>query len=103
VLYDGPGGLLSWGWHKDNYHMEAVHAADDDIESLLNQGDSIPFDQVTDRAAAYAQAEDLILERGYAIPWWWGGFPMCVKSRIVNASMNSSSIFDVTTTYIAKQ
>ena len=72
VLYWGPGGLLSWGWHKDNYWFNGpIHAVDQEIEDLLNQGDALPDDQLDERIKIYQQAEQLILDRAYMIPVTW--------------------------------
>lgn len=103
VLYLGPGGLLSWGWHKDNYWFNgAVNTVDDEVETLLNQGDSIPIDEVEKRAAAYAQAEQLILDRGYVLPIHWEPWNTVVSKRLVNGVMNPTNNIDVVNSYIAK-
>jgi ABC-type transport system substrate-binding protein len=103
VLYLGPGGLLSWGWHKDNYWFNGrINTADDEVEALLNQGDGIPVDQVAERAAVYAQAEQLILDRGYVLPLHWEPWNTAVKKRLVNAAMNPTNNLDVINSYIAK-
>jgi peptide/nickel transport system substrate-binding protein len=101
VLYLGPGGLLSWGWHKDNYWFtDHIKTVDEDVEALLNQGDQIADANVADRAAAYKAAEDLILDRAYTMPICWDVIALPTKKRVAQASMNPSAIFNLATSYI---
>lgn len=103
VLYLGPGGLLSWGWHKDNYWFNgAVNTVDDEVEALLVKGDSIPVEDVAGRAEAYAQAEQLILDRGYVIPVHWEPWNTVVSKRLINGVMNPTNNLDVINSYLAK-
>lgn len=102
-LFLGPGALLTWGWHADNSHFGLVGVKDEEVEALLNQGDTLPRDQVAERAAAYQAAEDLILDRAYAIPLTWGKTRYFVKPWVANARFLPSMAFDPTNVFIAER
>jgi peptide/nickel transport system substrate-binding protein len=104
VLYIGPGGLLSWGWHKDNYWFNGrINTVDEEVEALLTQGDAIPDERIADRVTAYQQAEALILDRGYTIPLHHQPWALCAKARVINRSANPTNTFDLINTYIAQE
>lgn len=103
-LFLGPGCLLTWGWRADNNTFRVnIGTADAEVEALLATGDSLPLEQAEERAEAYAAAEDLILERAYAIPLCWFVSRFLFKPWLANVSFNPSANLNVLATYVTER
>lgn len=103
--YDAPGVFLTWGWHATNtWFQDRIGLVDQEIEDLLILAESLPLDDTPDGAAEpFNRAEDLILERAYAIPHHHKQQRHAVKPWVQNYEFNPTLNALVWNAFIAER
>lgn len=103
--YDAPGVFLTWGWHAENtWFKNRIGLVDQEIEDLLVLAESLPLDTSPEGAAEpFNRAEDLILERAYAIPHHHKQQRHAVKPWVRNYEFNPTLNALVWNAFIAER
>lgn len=84
-LFLDAGGFLTWAFKADNlYFRDWIQTRDDEAEALIVAAEALPLADLAGRSALYAQAEEILLDRAYMVPFAYGTVKTLVKPWVAN-------------------
>jgi ABC-type transport system substrate-binding protein len=92
-LYSDPGVIVSAiGLSTSSTMADAVKAANPELDALIIQANSTPFEQLEDRVALFQQAEQIIMDQAYYIPINWVEYYYVVKPWLSGLKTNPTQM-----------
>lgn len=103
-LFLDTGCMITWAFKSDNnYFTQIIQVEDGEIDGLIEQAEALPFTAATERAALYAQAEELMIGRGYVIPFAEGVVSYLIKPWVAGAEFRPDTAPIIERMYVAER
>lgn len=103
-MFVDAGGFITWALKSDNsVFQETVQIQDPDVDALIEQAEALAATDLAGRTALYDQASDLMVQRGYLIPYCYGPITYLVKPWVANAAFRPDTSPIIEPMFIAER